>query len=275
MAMSPLETRFEHLQNLTELCSLVGQTEDLHLDVKEWPVRDDEAQRVLAKALSGFSNADGGILVIGLEARSPGKGEPDVIQALKPVADAVAVKSKIENLIGNLIEPPVPGIRVGEVLEVVGQPSGFVLVYIPPTDGLPVRSRKHSNFYKRVSATAPTVVYVFSPLCHYCELNEANFAAVFEGAKKTHKFLGIATVTTGLTEYLAQKRMSFQILVHVQKGDWKLSLTPQMAVVGADGRLMRNWIGMQDSKKWEVEQYFGFSLPGPSTPSEKFTLQSQ
>ncbi len=150
--MSPLETRFEQLRNLAEIQALVGQTEDLHLDAKEWPARDDDAQRVLAKALSGFSNADGGILVVGLEARSPAKGDPDVIQGLKPVADAVAVKSKIENLIGNLIEPPLPGIRVAEVLAIPGQPSGFVLVYIPPTDGLPVRSRKHSNFYMRVSA---------------------------------------------------------------------------------------------------------------------------
>lgn len=150
--MSPLETRFEQLRNVTEIQSLLGQTEDLHLDVKEWPSRDDDAQRVLAKALSGFSNADGGILVIGLEARPLTKGDPDVIQALRPVADALSVKSKIENLLGNLIEPSLPGIRVAEVLAVPGQPSGFVLVYIPPTDGLPVRSRKHSNFYMRVSA---------------------------------------------------------------------------------------------------------------------------
>lgn len=150
--VSPLETRFDKLRDLAEVQALIGQTEDLHLDAKEWPAREDDAQRVLAKALSGFSNADGGILVIGLEARSVNKGDPDIIQSLKPVADAMGVKSKIENLIGNLVEPPLPGIRVAEVMEVPGQPSGFVLVYIPPTEGLPVRSRKHSNFYMRVSA---------------------------------------------------------------------------------------------------------------------------
>ena len=150
--VSPLETRFDKLRDLAEVQALTGQTEDLHLDAKEWPAREDDAQRVLAKALSGFSNADGGILVIGLEARSVNKGDPDIIQSLKPVADAMGVKSKIENLIGNLVEPPLPGIRVAEVMEVPGQPSGFVLDYIPPTEGLPVRSRKHSNFYMRVSA---------------------------------------------------------------------------------------------------------------------------
>jgi hypothetical protein len=150
--MSPLEMRFEKLRSLDQIQALLGQTEDLHLDCKEWPVREDDQQRILAKALSGFSNADGGFLVIGVEARSVNKGEPDVIRALKPVADAMGVRSKIENLIGNLIEPPLPGIRVAEVLETVAGPSGFVLVYIPPTYGLPVRSRKHSNFYIRVSA---------------------------------------------------------------------------------------------------------------------------
>src|SRR5579864_9443112 len=115
--MSPLSTRFEQLRSLAEIQALVGQTEDLHLDAKEWPIREDDAQRILAKALSGFSNADGGILVIGVEARSANKGDPDVIQTLKPVADAVGVKSRIENLVGNLIEPPLPGIRVAEVLE--------------------------------------------------------------------------------------------------------------------------------------------------------------
>jgi hypothetical protein len=152
LPLSPLETRFEQLRSLNQIRALLGQTEDLHLDCKEWPARDDDLQRILAKSLSGFSNADGGILVIGVEAKSINKGDPDVIQSLKPVADAIGVKSKIENLIGNLVEPLLPGIRVAEVLEVAGQPSGFVLVYIPPTDGLPVRSRKNRDFYMRVSA---------------------------------------------------------------------------------------------------------------------------
>lgn len=146
------EDRFLHLQDLTGIQALIGQTEDLHLDCKEWPSRDDDAQRMVAKAISGFANADGGCLVIGAEARSPKKDEPDAIQSLKPVQDAVAVKSRIENLVGNLIEPTLPGIRVIHVLDVPGQPTGFVVVYVPSTDALPVRSRKHWNFFIRISA---------------------------------------------------------------------------------------------------------------------------
>lgn len=104
--MSALDDRFRQLQDFAGIQSLIGQTEDLHLDCKEWPAREDESQRILAKAISGFANADGGCLVIGLEAKSLKKDDSDVIQNLRPVLNALAVKSKIENLIGNLIEPP-------------------------------------------------------------------------------------------------------------------------------------------------------------------------
>jgi predicted HTH transcriptional regulator len=68
--MTTAEDRFLHLQDLPGIQALIGQTEDLHLDCKEWPSRDDDAQRVVPKAISGFANADGGCLVIGAQARS-------------------------------------------------------------------------------------------------------------------------------------------------------------------------------------------------------------
>ena len=150
--MTTSEDRFRQLQEPGGIQALIGQTEDLHLDCKEWPPQDNECQKILAKAVSGFANADGGCLVIGVEARSVNKGEPDVIHGLKPVQDALAVTARIENLIGNLLEPPPTGVRVIHVQEVAGQSSGFVIVYVPPTDGLPIRSRKHWNFFIRISA---------------------------------------------------------------------------------------------------------------------------
>lgn len=150
--MTTSEDRFRQLQEPGGIQALIGQTEDLHLDCKEWPPQDNECQKILAKALSGFANADGGCLVIGVEAKSINRDEPDLIQSLKPVQDALAVEGRIENLIGNLLEPPPTGVRVIHVHEAPGQSSGFVVVYVPPTDGLPIRSRKHWNFFVRISA---------------------------------------------------------------------------------------------------------------------------
>ncbi len=101
-------------------------------------VRND-AQRVLSKALCGFANADGGVLVIGLEAKSgPGKDDPDLIQQTRPVPDAMAVKSRIENLVGQLVEPGLQGVRLAAVPESPSSSSGFVLVNVPPNRRLPV-----------------------------------------------------------------------------------------------------------------------------------------
>lgn len=136
-----------------KITGLVGTSEDLYLDCKVWPSNENDAQKAIAKALCGFANADGGVLVVGMEARTgPGKDDPDLIQQARPVPDAMAVKSRIETLVGQLVEPALQGVRVAAVPESPGSPSGFVLVSVPPCDGFPCRSRKDSRFYLRVSA---------------------------------------------------------------------------------------------------------------------------
>lgn len=149
----PHDELFQRLQSLAELNGLIGQTENLYLDCKIWPQKDEEAQRVLAKALCGFANADGGVIVIGLEARAGGsKYDAYVIQRSVPVSDAISVKSRVEGLVGDLVEPRLEGVLVAAVSDVPGSNTGFVLVAVPPTQGLPCRSRKHRDFYQRITA---------------------------------------------------------------------------------------------------------------------------
>jgi hypothetical protein len=52
--------------------------EDLHLDFKQLqrPFEHRDDKRNLAKALSGFANSDGGIIIWGIDAREK-NGEPD------------------------------------------------------------------------------------------------------------------------------------------------------------------------------------------------------
>jgi hypothetical protein len=143
------EALFDRLQRRAEISALIGQTEDLHLDCKTWPASDADAQRILAKAFAGFANADGGVVVIGLETKPAVKGDPDLITGEKPVASSVAIKSRIEALVGELVEPPLQGVRLATVENAPRSADGFVLIHVPPTDGTPVRSRKNSHFYVR------------------------------------------------------------------------------------------------------------------------------
>jgi hypothetical protein len=143
---------FARLQDVHELLGLVGQTEDLHLDCKTWPSKDDEAQRILAKTICGFANSEGGVIVIGLEARSNGdKYDADLIQRPVPVPEPLAVKTRIESLAGDLVEPRV-NVSLAVVFNQGTASEGFVLVNVPSTDSLPCRTKKHREFYQRITS---------------------------------------------------------------------------------------------------------------------------
>ncbi len=154
------EQLFEELRSASAVKGLIGECEDAHLDCKEWPSKEDDSQKMLAKAACGFTNAEGGVLVIGMKAESRPKDEPDVISATAPVADTALVKSKVLNLIGNLVEPGVVGVFAREIHERKGARSGFVVVYVPTSEGAPRRSRKDWKFYQRIGAgTFPMEYY--------------------------------------------------------------------------------------------------------------------
>src|SRR5579871_1241792 len=146
---------FDHLKTLEHIRGLIGKSEDLYLDCKTWPA-DREAQEMLAKASCGLTNAEGGVLVIGMDARSRAKDEPDLIESAAPVSDTSAVKSRVLDLVGQLVEPRIEGVQATEVNDSTGSKSGFVVVYIPFSEGPPRRSRKDWKFYQRIgSGTFP------------------------------------------------------------------------------------------------------------------------
>jgi len=150
------EELFQNLQSPNSIRALIGQSEDVHFDCKVWPASDADAQKVLAKAACGLTNAEGGVILVGMSARATSKDEPDLIESAAPVADTSAVKSRILDLVGQLVEPGIEGVQVAEVNDPGGSRSGFVVVHIPPSEGSPRRSRKDWKFYQRIgSGTFP------------------------------------------------------------------------------------------------------------------------
>jgi len=150
------EQLFQELHDSSAIMKLIGQSEDVHFDCKEWPSKDDDAQKGVRKAACGLTNAEGGVLVVGMKARAVSKDEPDLVESAAPVADTSAVKSRILDLVGKLVEPGIERVRAEEVNEPSGSKSGFVIVYIPASEGFPRRSRKDWKFYLRIgSGTFP------------------------------------------------------------------------------------------------------------------------
>jgi hypothetical protein len=127
--------------------------EDLHLDFKRksHPERaepDEADKRNYSKALSGFANSDGGLIVWGVDAPSSGSG----IRELFPIADASAFAEHLDSLASRLVVPSVEGVENLVVHESKESLAGYVISYIPPSTHSPHRAEHHSakRYFQRI-----------------------------------------------------------------------------------------------------------------------------
>ncbi len=95
------------------LTNLIGRAESIELEFKTKEHPDSQIlsktdKRNLGKALSGFSNADGGVVVFGIETKR--KAHQDRAHELRPIADIARFKSEVDGRLGELLRPANPSI---------------------------------------------------------------------------------------------------------------------------------------------------------------------
>jgi peroxiredoxin len=115
-------------------------------------------------------------------------------------------------------------------------------------------------------ATEPTVLYIFSPQCHWCARNLQNIRTLAQLRTGSYRFIGLSLDSPNLQSYLAFARYGFPIY-SVQSPENLASLdfrgTPQTIVVSPRGVILKNWAGAyMDSQSTDVESYFSVKLPG-------------
>ncbi|WP_264453508.1 helix-turn-helix domain-containing protein [Paenibacillus polymyxa] len=133
------------------------QEEGLFIDFKEKananiPGAQNDDKKIFAKALSGFSNADGGILVWGIEARSVNKDEPDVAGEMKPIKHLKKFLTDLNSLVSDAIVPLNTGIQ-NIAIFINDDPlkdEGFIVSFVPSSDKPPHRAMcKDNKYYTR------------------------------------------------------------------------------------------------------------------------------
>jgi len=144
---------FESLKSEADLEKLVRERreEDLYLEFKEKAHRDrgdldDADKRAYSRALSGFANADGGVLIFGIETKRSTDGL-DQAYALKPITAPDTFRARLQDSILATTQPVVNGVR----LQVVPAPSGegYVRCYVPASDRPPHRAMVADREYWR------------------------------------------------------------------------------------------------------------------------------
>lgn len=118
----------------------------------------------------------------------------------------------------------------------------------------------------------PTVLYVISPSCIWCERNNENIEQLAKVKESDFRFIGLSLAEPGLKEYMVGSRLNFPMYTRLTSETIQslgLGGTPQTIVISPEGRVLKNWRGAYiEHSRPDVEAYFGIRLPGLTSGSK-------
>jgi predicted HTH transcriptional regulator len=97
---------------------------------------EEDLKRIWSKALSGFANTGGGVVVFGVDCRKDGTGK-DCASGLSLAPSAPALKSRLLELHSYATDPPIQGVMVEAYTQRVADASGVVVCLIPESPDRP------------------------------------------------------------------------------------------------------------------------------------------
>jgi peroxiredoxin len=111
----------------------------------------------------------------------------------------------------------------------------------------------------------PTVLYVFSPQCKWCERNLGSVKELAKAVSGKYRFATITLSEDNLQQYIATKDFQFPVYARLSVDTlraYKLGGTPQTLVISNDGRVQGNWMGaFTGDTRTELETFFKIKLP--------------
>lgn len=112
----------------------------------------------------------------------------------------------------------------------------------------------------------PTVFYVFSASCIWCERNNQNINAIANLKSDAFRFIGISLADEGVSGYVESHHFRFPVYKGLTPASFQmlgLGATPQTIVISPDGHVVKNWLGaFSGGTQPQVEEFFAVHLPG-------------
>lgn len=136
---------------------MIGMCEDSDFDCKVW-LSNKSCKESIAKAACGFTNATGGVIVVGMLAKRDADGV-DVVQEESPVPNVEGVRSEVLDAIAKFVEPGIEGIQSKSIRLPDDALKGFVVVLVPESQGSPMRSVVTKEFYVRIGHQTIPMAY--------------------------------------------------------------------------------------------------------------------
>jgi hypothetical protein len=146
-----LSNRFDAL-TARQIVSLSGEIEGQRLECKEVvdpTMRRGDSKKTFAVALSGFANAEGGIILWGVTAKK-NDANVDCITAFPGVENAEVFVSRLNELTSEATAPGVSGVKHRAILGSSGEPA-FAATLVPYSDAGPHMALLGENrYYQRI-----------------------------------------------------------------------------------------------------------------------------
>ena len=143
---------YSELRLESDLQKLIAERyqESIHVEFKKkknrsTPELDVSDARQFSRALSGFANSDGGVLVWGIATDAEERAV-----ALDPIAVVAEFQSRLKKSLLNATQPVVDGVLIDVVQSSTELAAGYVKCLIPPSDKVPHRGMlAEREYYKR------------------------------------------------------------------------------------------------------------------------------
>jgi hypothetical protein len=129
------------------------EEETLHLEFKTLPhdggqlKRDD--RKLIVAAIAGLANAEGGVLVIGIETKRV--DGIDVVVAKRLISQLQRTTNLVRSQLPEVLSPQHPAIEVFAVEDAGKKDAGFIVVDVPESDARPHYSNVHHQYFRRGS----------------------------------------------------------------------------------------------------------------------------
>lgn len=115
------------------------------------------------------------------------------------------------------------------------------------------------------SAERPTLLYVFTPSCKWCERNLPNLTALTLHARAKYRIIGLS-LDPAVSEYVQRAKLDFPVYINPSPAtvrEYGMGSTPQTLVISTKGEVLHAWSGAYiGTTQREVEGVFELSLPG-------------
>jgi len=159
--MSRAHELFERLREggCSSLDELIAdrEPESLFLDFKRSPQDGlakslaPEDNKNLSKAISGFANSSGGVVVWGVDCRRD-SATGNEVASKHPLLDAAGFNTKLQAAVSRTTIPAHPGVQVLFFDEPTVSPAGYVVVYVPQSFIGPIRSLSTNHYHVRTGS---------------------------------------------------------------------------------------------------------------------------